>query len=96
MQPTNIRHTNERFTITWSDGSVTEGAPRDLRLFCPCAACVNEVSGQRTLDPKTVPQDVHPVRVEQVGRYGISIFWSDGHATGIYSFDRLREWQTST
>ncbi len=38
-----------------------------------------------------VSQQVDAVSVEPVGRYGISIHWSDGHATGIYRFDFLRE-----
>ena len=31
------------------------------------------------------------VSVEEVGHYAIRIAWSDGHNTGIYSFDHLRK-----
>jgi DUF971 family protein len=37
-----------------------------------------------------VPDDVHPLRIEPVGRYAIQIAWSDGHGSGIYPFRRLR------
>jgi DUF971 family protein len=37
-----------------------------------------------------VPDDVHPVRIQPVGRYAIQIDWSDGHQSGIYPFERLR------
>jgi DUF971 family protein len=36
-----------------------------------------------------VPDDVRPVSVELVGAYGLRIQWSDGHGTGIYTFQRL-------
>jgi DUF971 family protein len=38
-----------------------------------------------------VPADVHPLRIESVGRYALQITWSDGHASGIYPFRRLRD-----
>jgi DUF971 family protein len=37
-----------------------------------------------------VPEDVKPVRIDPVGRYAIHIAWSDGHTSGIYSFEHLR------
>jgi len=64
---------------------------RSLRLACGCATCVDEWTGQGRLDPDSVPKDVHPLKIEPVGRYAIQIDWSDGHSTGIYPFRRLRE-----
>ncbi|MFH1681569.1 MAG: DUF971 domain-containing protein, partial [Candidatus Eisenbacteria bacterium] len=61
-----------------------------LRRACPCASCVDESSGKRTLDPLSVLDTVRPVRIEPVGRYAIRILWSDHHDTGIYSFEYLR------
>lgn len=63
---------------------------RALRLDCRCAACVEEMSGRRLLDPSAVPADVRPLTVTLVGGYGVRIRWSDGHDTGIYTFDQLR------
>ncbi len=64
---------------------------RALRLACPCAQCVDEMSGRPVLDPGQVPLDVRPVHLALVGTYGLRVHWSDGHATGIYTFDWLRQ-----
>ena len=76
--------------IQWSDGHRTELDFRKLRQACPCALCVDEVTGEPRLDPETVPKDVHPVDVKTVGRYALQFHWSDGHGTGLYTFDNLR------
>jgi len=65
----------------------------ELRFQCPCATCVDELTGERTLKRETLKSDVRPLKVEPVGRYGIHIEWSDGHRTGMYHFDRLYEFQ---
>ncbi len=62
---------------------------RDLRLACPCAGCVEEMTGRPLLDPSTVPEDVRPVQLGLVGSYGLRVAWSDGHGTGIYTFAHL-------
>jgi len=63
---------------------------RPLRLACPCAGCVEEMSGRPLLNPAAVPDDVHPESLALVGSYGLRIRWSDGHDTGIYTFEQLR------
>lgn len=65
-------------------------AARALRLACPCAECVEEMSGRPLLDPARVPADVRPLELSLVGSYGIRVRWSDGHGTGIFTFERLR------
>ena len=77
--------------ITWADGVESRYDVRALRLACACAQCVDEWSGEGRLDASAVPDDVRPLRIESVGRYAIQITWSDGHASGIYPFRRLRE-----
>ena len=77
--------------IEWADQTVSRYEVRALRLACPCARCIDELTGKKTLDPATVPEDVKPVNIRSVGSYAISIAWSDGHDTGIYSFDRLKQ-----
>lgn len=76
--------------IRWADGVDTEYEVRALRLACACAQCVDEWSGEARLDPGSVPEDVHPLNIQSVGRYAIQISWSDGHDSGIYPFRRLR------
>ena len=62
---------------------------RALRLACGCAVCVDEMTGRALLDPATVPAEVRPVSVALVGAYGLRVDWSDGHGTGIYTFQQL-------
>ena len=77
-------------SVLWQDGNRDDLDVRDLRLGCPCAACVEETTGRAVLDPKSVPPDIAPRVISSVGNYAITISWSDGHSTGIYSFGHLR------
>ncbi len=76
--------------IEWSDGHRSKLEFRPLRQACPCALCVDEMTGAPRLDPESVPRDVHPRDVRTVGRYALQFQWSDGHNTGLYTFDTLR------
>jgi DUF971 family protein len=80
-----------RIVIAWADGHRTEYTTRRLRQMCPCAGCVDEMSGKRTLDTERVPADISTSTVALVGNYGITIRFSDGHGTGIYPFRMLRD-----
>lgn len=77
--------------IEWSDGHTTVYTTPELRGLCPCAACVNELTGRRMHDPASVPADLATRAVTLVGRYAIAIAFSDGHETGIFPFAFLRE-----
>ena len=79
------------FAITWSDGHVSTYSLRYLRQQCPCAMCVDEWTHERRLDAEAIPQDINILNFSQVGNYAVRFNWSDGHNTGIYPFDRLRE-----
>ena len=59
-------------------------------MNCPCAGCVDEMTGVRMLTEAMVPEGVYPLAIEYVGRYALQFYWSDGHSTGIYSFELLR------
>ena len=74
----------------WSDQLVAELAIRDLRIECPCAHCVSEVTGKRLLDPVTVPDDLELQDMQPVGRYAYRCLYSDGHDSGIYPLELLR------
>jgi ATP-binding protein involved in chromosome partitioning len=78
-------------TIEWKDGAISHFPLFGLRDACPCAACVEEMTGRKMLDPKSIPPDIHIKKCEYVGNYAIRIDWSDGHNSGIYSFRFLRE-----
>jgi ATP-binding protein involved in chromosome partitioning len=90
--PTQIEQRGARaLGIRWADGAESVLDVRALRLACGCAQCVDEWSGAGRLDEGAVPEDVRPVKISGVGRYALQIEWSDGHASGIYPFRRLRE-----
>jgi ATP-binding protein involved in chromosome partitioning len=77
--------------ITWDDGTVMRYPNRYLRSMCPCAQCVNEVTGERMIDLGSIDPMVRIVGVAPVGRYALHFQWSDGHGTGLYSFETLRK-----
>lgn len=77
--------------IRWQDAHESVYPARELRLACPCAGCVDEVTGHVRVIASAIAQTVRPVKIDLIGRYAISITWSDGHNTGIYSFDKLRK-----
>ncbi|HKQ97442.1 MAG TPA: DUF971 domain-containing protein [Candidatus Polarisedimenticolia bacterium] len=79
-----------RLAILWTDGHQSVYTSRPLRLECPCAHCVDEWTGERRLEASSVPDDVAVAEIKPVGRYGYQLRWTDGHATGIYTFDMLR------
>ena len=76
--------------IQWRDGHISIFEPRYLRLNCPCAGCVDEMSGYRIVDPEMVPMGIYPTAIHYVGRYALQFVWSDGHDTGFFSFETLR------
>jgi ATP-binding protein involved in chromosome partitioning len=89
--PKAIRRRPDGLEIDWDGaGDLVHFAARTLRLACPCAACVDEMSKRPLLDPAAVPADVAVESLELVGAYGLKIRWSDGHSTGIYTFEWLR------
>ncbi|HEX7878893.1 MAG TPA: DUF971 domain-containing protein [Candidatus Eisenbacteria bacterium] len=88
--------------ITWSDGSTTCHPAAALRARCPCATCGQETGGPNAhapiklgeplpLMPAKARTDVTIRDVEAIGHYAIRFTFSDGHDTGIYSYEMLRE-----
>ncbi len=80
-------------SVEWSDGHKGKHTSFVLRTSCPCAMCKGEpgLFGKYYFGvAQDIPRDVHPIGIESVGRYAIKVSWSDGHNSGIYSFDYLR------
>ncbi len=81
---------NRELAILWDDSREDYISAHTLRCLCPCAECVDEITGQRTLDPQTVAQHLRIERWEPVGNYALRFFFSDGHSVGMYTFESLR------
>ena len=91
-QPLVIRRSDPaRLEIEWDDGQKTVYTTAQLRGLCPCAACIDELSGVRRHDPASVPPDLVHEDVRMVGNYAITLRFADGHDTGIFPFPYLRE-----
>ncbi|MCP4645315.1 MAG: P-loop NTPase, partial [bacterium] len=65
--------------VTWSDGTEVTIENHKARCACPCASCVDEHTGVRTLDPETVPQDIAAESIQPLGNYAVVFTWSDEH-----------------
>jgi DUF971 family protein len=77
--------------ITWAPGDIRRLPTRVVRAACGCAACVDERTGVRTLDIDSIPPDIDILAMRPVGNYAVHIQWSDGHDTGIYTWENLRQ-----
>ena len=86
-----IEESDREISIVWSNGVENKYAAAQLRRACPCAGCVNEWTGEKTLKDSAVSDDLTFSNVAVVGRYALSFNFSDGHETGIFSFEYLRK-----
>src|SRR4051794_7494601 len=88
------REGDDKLVITWSDGLRTACTWQHLRNNCPCASCREERATPpdpfRILKPSEL-LPLKPLQIEPVGYYAYKITWSDGHDTGIFTLEHLRE-----
>jgi DUF971 family protein len=87
--------------VTWSDGHASHYDFAYLREQCPCALCDDERKKKGVLGGSGgagIASTVLPMykpkpkarAATAVGNYAIQFEFTDGHSTGIYSFDYLR------
>ena len=102
--PIALRGDEESLHIEWNDGAVHELPWTYLRHNCPCASCRGhggpppEPVSEPTPEPGALPilsaAEAQPLRVSEmkaVGNYAYGIHFSDGHTTGIYTLEFLRD-----
>lgn len=77
--------------VVWADDHQVRYPLRYLRENCNCAVCVDELTGRRILDLATIPDDIAIRSMRHVGSYAVGIEWSDGHNTGLLTWERLRD-----
>lgn len=100
---TQIQRLENGVALTWADG-VRQTIPSEkLRLQCPCAGC-REARGDTThakplTGKKSSLKIISASKEEEtklkslwaVGNYAVGLEWSDGHNSGIYTYEYLRE-----
>jgi Mrp family chromosome partitioning ATPase/DUF971 family protein len=64
--------------------------PSRVRKSCRCAACVDELTGVQRLDVNSVKPDISVLSIKEQGNYAVQITWSDGHASGVFPYEQLR------
>jgi len=96
VEPVDLIQDAESLTLVWKDGHRSVYPLQMLRKACPCATCRTHRREAQRSDPlRVLPPDaaLNPElkEIEYVGWYAFRFRWADGHDTGIYSFELLRE-----
>jgi DUF971 family protein len=96
-KPRNVAVFGRELALAWADGHESYIPFDVLRKACPCATC-RGAHGKAAAapDPLRVVRgpaagEVAIREIVPVGAYAVQIVWSDGHDTGIYSFESLRK-----
>ena len=91
--PANVQLIGEEVAIVWDDGAESYFPFEQLRAASPSAANIGEtdILGNKYggHGSKKFP-GVRVVGWTQVGNYALRFDFSDGHNTGLYSYDYLR------
>jgi len=96
MSPKQVKIINkDKLKIKWDDLTETILSLKYMRDECPCAGCKGEtilLKTYRPPAPTVVTPEMYQVKnMEVVGDYAIQVTWNDGHNTGIYSWDYIKQ-----
>jgi DUF971 family protein len=99
LRPTKLElRGGNRLFIEWNDGQKREIGVGQLRSVCPCATCrekrAKPPEPAKGLLPVLTMAEARPLAIagmKPVGNYAYSIAFSDGHDTGIFTLEFLRE-----
>jgi len=97
--PTDLKRTDDdHLLIQWDDGVTRRHSFRQLRNACPCATCREKRKGtaEKPASSLTVLslEEAQPLKIadmKPMGNYAYKITFSDGHDTGIFTLEFLRE-----
>jgi DUF971 family protein len=109
LLPTALKIIDGRYLqIGWSDGQVLQASIGALRKACPCATCkekhkpmVDLISQKKTAKfslPTLTAAETLPLTISHmrpVGNYAYKIDFSDGHSSGLFTMELLRETGTA-
>ncbi|MBK1830738.1 DUF971 domain-containing protein [Verrucomicrobiaceae bacterium R5-34] len=91
---TNHALIGNELALSWGDGQENFISLKKIREHCPCAVCQGEPDALGRVVKPTVhhtERSFQLIRLQQVGGYALQLFWADGHNSGIYTFDLLRQ-----
>jgi DUF971 family protein len=90
-RPTDIRlhQVSRKLEIAFDDGSNFQLPCEFLRVYSPSAEVRGHGAGQEVL--QVGKEDVNIIGIEPVGQYAVKLTFSDGHDTGLYSWDYLHD-----
>jgi DUF971 family protein len=96
FQGANLDLDKKELTVQWGDGHVSAYPLAYLRTHCPCAGCRHQreqaqAGGLLVLPSAALHASDAIESITPVGRYGLQPNWADGHNTGIFTFDYLRD-----
>jgi DUF971 family protein len=79
--------------IRWDDGHLGEWSWEHLRHACPCALCAGEGNLPGVVGPATTftEEQTRMTEVRWIGRYALAPIWADGHDTGLFTYQKLRQ-----
>jgi ATP-binding protein involved in chromosome partitioning len=93
-QEMNIANDGQTLIIKWQDDIEHVLSSFHVRGMCPCAHCVDEITGERLIKDGDIPANVKILESTPVGRYGVRFSFDDpspGANSGIYTFTHLRK-----
>jgi DUF971 family protein len=94
-QSVDVSHSDQLLTIQWADGEISELPLFGLRKNCPCVACRGGHDKMGRFEPELFkvdpPRTYSILKAEPVGKHALKITWDDGHDSGMYRWELLRQ-----
>lgn len=95
MKPKQIKVALGAFEVVWENGESWKIPITYLRDECPCAGCKGETILLHTYKPletgPKTPEMYQLAGVQPVGGYAVQLSWKDGHDSGLYSWEYLKQ-----
>ncbi len=99
VSPVGLRLAEDRYLeIDWSDDQTTQCSFVKLRNACPCASCREKKKADEKKPGNLLPvlsqAEARPLKIvsmRPVGNYAYNIDFSDGHRSGLFTIELLRE-----
>ena len=94
VKPTLIKQASpHEVLMRWNDGHESMFTTEYLRRSCPCASCMHEKEENARNRMLSLPlaSQTELRRMEPSGHNAVVITWGDGHKTGIYTWEYLRQ-----